>query len=182
MIYNTREFKLKDGTLCTFRSPIESDASEMIDYLKVFASETDFILRYPEECTETDEEEAYFLKNINDSRYSMMIVAIIDGEIAGNCQLNIHKRMKARHRGNVAIGLKKKFWNKGIGTLMLQELEMVARVNGCKQLELEFIEGNTRAQALYEKMGFSIFGERKRAIILKDGTTLSDFFMVKFLD
>lgn len=182
MRYTTKEFKLKDGSICTFRSPYEEEAAEMLEYLRTCSGETNFILRYPEECTETIEEESRFLRNINDSDYSIMIVAEIDGEIAGNCSLHIHKRMKVRHRANIGIAIIKKHWNKGIGTLMFEELEKYARKNDCTQLELEVVEGNTRAITLYEKQGFRIFGERKRGIILKDGTALSEFLMAKQLN
>lgn len=182
MLFDKKTITLKDGSECILRSPLKEDALEMMEYLKACASETNFILRYIEECTETEEQESKYLQAINDSKFNIMIVAFVDGEIAGNCQLNIHKRLKTRHRGDVAIAIKKKYWNKGIGSALFNELIKIAKENGCLQLELEFIEGNTRARALYEKMGFSIFGERKRGIIQKDGTFLSEFFMVKFLD
>lgn len=182
MIYKEKVIILKDGKKCVFRSPKVEDAEEMLEYLKICASETHFILRYPEECTETVEQEVRFLQNINDSKYDLMIVAIVDGEIAGNCQLNVKRRMKVRHRGSVAIVLKEKFWNKGIGTAMFNELIKYAKECRCIQLELEFIEGNNRARALYEKLGFSIFAERKRAIKLKDNTFLSEFLMSKSLE
>jgi RimJ/RimL family protein N-acetyltransferase len=182
MIFKEKQIILKDGRKCLLRSPKPDEAKEMMDYLRTCATETNFILRYPEECTETVEEEERFLKSIFESEYNLMIVAIVDGEIAGNCQLNIHKRMKVRHRGDVAIGIIKKYWNNGLGTAMFQELIDIAKEKACLQLELEFIEGNERAVALYEKMGFRVFGERKRGVILKDGTPLSEFFMVKYLD
>ena len=182
MIFNDRVIILKDGKRCILRSPKIEDASEMLEYLKICAGETNFILRYPEECTETVEQEAKFLQNINNSEFDLMIVAIVDDEIAGNCQLNIKKRMKINHRGSVAIALKEKFWNKGIGTAMFNEMINYAKNRGCIQLELEFIEGNDRARALYEKIGFSIYAERKRAIKLKNSQFLSEFLMIKYLE
>ena len=47
------------------------------------------------------------------------------------------------------------------------------------QMELEFAEGNSRARALYEKMGFRIAGLRPDAIRLKDGTLLNEYIMVR---
>lgn len=47
------------------------------------------------------------------------------------------------------------------------------------EMELEFVEGNTRARALYEKMGFRITGVRPNAIRLKDGTMLGEYEMVR---
>ena len=47
------------------------------------------------------------------------------------------------------------------------------------QVELDFIEGNARARALYEKMGFRITGVRPNAIRLKDGTLLNEYSMIR---
>ena len=47
------------------------------------------------------------------------------------------------------------------------------------QLELDFVEGNTRARALYEKMGFRIVGIKPNAIRLKDGTLLNEYSMIR---
>ena len=56
-----------------------------------------------------------------------------------------------------------------------------ARAHGTEILELDFIEGNTRAQRLYEKMGFAIVGFKRNAFKLKDGTYLGEFSMQKLL-
>jgi ribosomal protein S18 acetylase RimI-like enzyme len=47
------------------------------------------------------------------------------------------------------------------------------------QIELEFVEGNSRARALYEKMGFRITGMKPNAIQLKDGTLLNEYSMIR---
>ena len=47
------------------------------------------------------------------------------------------------------------------------------------QMELEFLEGNSRARALYEKMGFRITGVKPNAIRLKDGTLHNEYCMIR---
>ena len=44
---------------------------------------------------------------------------------------------------------------------------------------MEFVEGNVRARALYEKMGFRITGVRPNAIRLRDGTLLNEYLMIR---
>ena len=56
MIFAQKEIGLKDGRRCVLRSPTEEDAEGMLEYLKTCAAETDFILRYPEECDDTLEQ------------------------------------------------------------------------------------------------------------------------------
>ena len=69
----------------------------------------------------------------------------------------------------------------GIGTALFQEMIQIAKEKDIAQLELTVIEGNERAKALYEKMGFSVVAEHPNAIRLKDGTMLKEFLMIKTL-
>ena len=88
--------------------------------------------------------------------------------------------MKTRHRAVVAIALLKEFWHQGIGTRLFQELIRIAEENEhILQMELDFVEGNSRARALYEKMGFRITSVKPNAIRLKDGTLLNEYSMVR---
>ena len=111
-----------------------------------------------------------------------MRVCLGDGRVAGNCQIGWTKSIKTRHRASLAIALLKEYWSQGIGTRMFEELIRIAKNNeNLLQLELEFVEGNSRARALYEKMGFRIAGIRPIAIRLKNGTLLNEYYMVREL-
>ena len=153
----------------------------MLDYLYKSAEETDFVLRYPEECSRyTVEGEKELFERINSSETEAMLVCIVEGKVAGNCQITWNNRIKTRHRVSVAIALLKEYWNQGIGTRLFQELIKIAENNeNILQMELEFIEGNTRARALYEKMGFRITGVGINAVRLKDGTLLNEYHMIR---
>ena len=114
---------------------------------------------------------------------TLMLMCIIDGKIAGNCQLTFYTGIKRKHRADVAIALLKEYWGLGIGTRMFREMIRIAEENeNIIQLELDVVEGNTRAMRLYEKMGFVITGELPNAIRLKDGTLLSDFKMIRKIE
>lgn len=177
-------FTLKDGRLATIRSVCNEDIDGMLDYLRVSAGETEFILRYPEECDKyTPEGEKALFDRVNASDNEAMLVCLVDGKVVGNCQISWSTGIKTRHRASVAIALLKEFWNLGIGTRLFQELLRIAEENpNIIQVELEFVEGNSRARALYEKMGFEITGVRPNAIRLKDGTLLNEYEMIKVLD
>ncbi len=179
MIFPTKTITLKDGRTALLRAPKAEDAAEMVEWLRLTAQETHFILRTPGEVTMTAEQEAAFFERLAGSPFDMMIVCEVDGRIAGNCHLSFHNKVRTAHRGSVAIGLAKEYWNLGIGTAMFQEMIATAKKReGALQLELEFIEGNSRARALYEKMGFRIVGYRPNGIRLEDGTLLNEYLMV----
>ena len=182
MIFEKKEVILKSGETAIFRSPMPEDSLQMLAYLKATSGETDFMLRYPEECTMTQAQEASFLQGILDSDRDLMILCEIDGKLAGNCSISFHPFQKTRHRADVAIGILKEHWNKGIGSIMFREMIAAARARGIRQLELEVVEGNDRAIALYEKMGFRTVSQRPNAIYLKDGRLLKEYLMVKTMD
>ena len=177
------DFKLKDGRTATLLSPRDQDINGVIEYLKISAAETEFILRYPEECDKYtyDAEKAIF-DRMNASEDEAMFICLVDGKVAGNCGIHFSNKLKTRHRAGVAIALCKEFWNLGIGTRMFEEMEKLALTKPYVQiLELDFVEGNTRARALYEKMGYKITGRRPEAICLKDGKLLDEYMMQKKL-
>ena len=183
MIFETKTITLKDGRTAILRAATEADAAPAVEWLRQTAGETDFILRVPEEVTMTPEQEANFFQRVAESPYDMMIWCEVDGELAGNCHLSFHNKIKTRHRCSVAIGLTKKFWNLGIGSAMFREMIAVAeQKEGVTQMELEFIEGNSRARGLYEKMGFRIAGVHPDAIRQEDGKLLALYIMQKKLE
>lgn len=181
MFYPEKSITLKDSRTVLFRSPAPDDAEEMLCYLKTTAGETPYLLRTPEECTMTVPEERAFLESVLKAEYDVMIICTVDGKLAGNCRIVRKNKHKNRHRGTVMIALLKEFWGLGIGTAMFEEMIALAKQWGLMQLELEVIEGNTRAIALYHKMGFEITGFTPDAIRLEDGTMLKEFIMVKKL-
>ena len=181
MIVQETELTMKDGRKALIRSPKDEDIPGMLEYLAVSAGETEFIVRYPEECGKyTAEGEKALFDRVNAADNEAMLVCLVDGKVAGNCQVMWSRMMKTRHRAAVAIALLKEYWNQGLGTGMFREMIRIAEENrDILQMELEFVEGNVRARALYEKMGFRITGVRPNAIRLKDGTLLNEYAMVR---
>ena len=181
MIIPETEFTLKDGRKAVLRSPRDEDIPGMLECLYVTAGETEFILRYPEECGKyTPEGEKALFDSLNASPNDAMLLCLVDGKVIGNCQIAWKNSIKTRHRASVAIGLMKEYWNQGIGTRMFEEMIRIAEENeNILQMELEFIEGNSRARALYEKMGFRITGVKPNAVRLRDGTLLNEYSMIR---
>ena len=169
---------LKDGRQALLRSPSPEDARDMLDYLKTAAGETEFLLRYPEECSEDVEAERQFLSNALQADTQIMILCEVDGVLAGNCHMGYNTHLKTRHRASVAIGLLRQFWGLGIGTALFREMIALAESRGLEYLELDYMEGNQRARSLYEKMGFYPVAEVPDAYRLKDGSMRKSILMM----
>ena len=80
MIIKDIEYKLKDGRNALIRSPQDEDIQGMLEYLYISAGETDFILRYPEECNKyTVEGEKALFDRVNKSDNEAMLVCLVEG-------------------------------------------------------------------------------------------------------
>ena len=95
MIIDEVRFKLRDGREALLRSPKDEDVESTLEYLVVSAGETDFILRYPEECGKyTVEGEKKLFEQKNASPDEAMIMCIVDGKVVGNCGISFFKSIK----------------------------------------------------------------------------------------
>lgn len=176
-----KTIRLKDGRKAVIRSAQPGDAAEMVTFMQTTAGETEYLLRYPEECTMSEAGEAALLDGVLNSPDQVMPCCFVDGVLAGNAMLTMNSRIKTRHRGSVAIGLLEKFWGLGIGTALFQEMIAIAKERGLDHLELDYIEGNDRARRLYEKMGFVETARIPDVYRLKDGSFRKSILMMKKL-
>lgn len=180
-----KHIKLKDGRDAVLRTPTPDDAETILEFLGRVSIETDFLLRGEGDALMSLDDERKFLERNLTSETGLMISCFVkDGdklEYAGNCGLNFNTRKKIAHRASIGISVYKKFWGLGIGTALMNEMESIARERGVLQLELEFVEGNSRARALYEKCGFRIAGIHPDAFLMPDGSLKNEYLMMKKL-
>ena len=179
MIFQQKEITLKNGTKAILKTPEASDAAGMLAFITKACGETEFLLRYPEEWESvTVEKEEKWIENQRAAKSTLDIACYIDSEIAGNCEISFRSGMKAGHRAVVAIAILEKYWNLGIGSAFFTEMIEAAKARDCIEIvELDFIEGNSRARALYEKFGFRITGMIPNAIKLRDGSCKHEYQM-----
>ena len=181
MKFEAKEIILKDGRTAILKSPDFKDAAQLIDFLITVCGETEFLAAYPEERQYTvEKEEAWIDQKVN-SKNSMAICCYVDGKVVGNCEVNFHTAIKYRHRAGLAISILREYWGLGIGSAMFRELIAAAEKHGTSILELEYIEGNERGKALYEKFGFAACSEKPNAFRLKDGSYRKEIYMQKQL-
>ncbi len=179
MIFQPKEITLKNGVKAILKTPEISDAAGMLAYIKQACGETEFLLRTPEEWESvTVDKEEKWVKNLRESKNTLAITCFIDSKIAGNCEISFRSGVKTSHRATVAIAILKEYWNLGIGSAFFREMISAAEArDGTEIVELDFIEGNTRARALYEKFGFRITGMIPNAIRQKDGSYRNEYQM-----
>lgn len=164
------------------RSAEEKDAESLLDFLKITAAETPFLLREPDEIALSIEQEQDFIKAKKDSENEILLIAEIEGKHIGNCSLmSVGGFRRYRHRCEVAIALYQEYCGLGIGKAMLEMLLDIAKQVGYEQAELEVIANNKSAIALYEKLGFQKYGTFPNNMKYADGSYGDAYWMMKKL-
>lgn len=176
------KFLLKDGTPVILRSPEPGDAVSMLTYLKKTSGETPFMIRYPEEVTDTEEEEVKFIDHVLTSPRDFMISAALNGEIIGNVAVYaVADRQKMRHRASIGIAVLKKYWELGLGRELMTAAMEQAKKNGFQQIELGVFENNIVARSLYAQLDFQETGRIPRAFRLKNESYIDEISMICYL-
>lgn len=179
MIFNARKTVLANGKACLFRNPKLSEARELLDLRRQCASECEFLLQEASEWTLSEESYRRTLADLLLSRYQLSVVAEVDGKIVGCCRLIRQKYAKTKHRAGFFIEIVSDYTGMGIGSEMLRLLIETAAGSGVRQLELDVMEGNERAIALYRKMGFSEVSRLPGAFCLQSGEVRAKITMIR---
>ena len=158
------------------------DASSLIDYLKITAGETPYLIREPDEITMTLGKEEDFIRSKIEEDRELLLIALKDGKHIGNCSLmEVGGYRRYSHRCGVAIALYREYCGKGIGKEMLKTVLDVAKEIGYEQAELEVITSNKQAISLYEKLGFKQYGLFPNNMKYSDGSYEDSLWMMKKL-
>lgn len=141
----------------TIKKASSADAAAFLEFLKIAGAQTDNLTFGAEGLPLSEEDEAAFLAQMEDSKDAVMLVAKADEVIIGNASLSrLPRRMS--HRGELCIAVAKEYWNKGIGSRLLENILAFARDNSFEVLDLQVRSDNVRAIRLYEKFGFQKTG------------------------
>lgn len=156
------------------RRLIDTDVKEFYNCLKIIDSETDFMMFEPDERAWNGEKLAKNLKDEN----NLFLGAIEDEKIVGFLSVQRGAFRRIRHTAYVIIGIQKNYCNRKIGTKLFEILDDWAIKNGIIRLELTVECENKLAIKLYEKMGFSIEGTKKKTMYV-NGKYVDEYMMSK---
>ena len=127
------------------------------------------------------EAEAEFISSMENSTDNIMLLAKSDDKIVGCASLNrLPRRMK--HRGDFAISVAKDYWNKGIGSQLLNNIIAFAKENDFEVIDLQVRGNNKNAIHLYEKYRFKKIGEHPAFFKIDDENISFDIMCLKIYE
>ena len=129
----------------------------------------------------TLEEEKQFIQAHTEPARSVMLVAVVDGEIVGLIGFQARELPQEQHVGTFGVSVDQAFRGRGLGSALIRSLLEWAPRNGITRVEVEAFAINEGAIALYERLGFEREGLRRRAVIV-DGAPVDVVFLAQVLD
>lgn len=150
---------LKDGSECLIRSGVRSDGAAALDIFQKTHAQTDFLLTYPDETNFDAAQEGDFLEQKHQSENEIELLAFMDGELAGMAGISaVGAQYKLRHRAEFGVCVDQAYWGLGVGRALTLACIECARSAGYALLELDVVDENRAAIALYESVGFRQYG------------------------
>ena len=159
------------------------DAAELVAFLNRVSLETDFTSLDRDGILLTSEEMEIFLNKQASSDNQITLLAFLNDKIAGIVNITADQRKRVRHIGDLFIVIGKKYWNNGLGSLLLEEVVEWAQASGIlRRLQLTVQTRNLAAVHLYQQHGFAIEGRQERGAYIEEGEFIDVYLMGRLID
>ena len=136
-----------------------ADAEAILAFTRQCGAETDNLSYGAEGVTMPVEREAALLASLEHSDTGVFLVARDGEEIVGTANYSVFPKARMAHRGTFGIAVRKAYWNRGVGTKLLEGiLDFARNTAGSEIVSLEVRSDNAAAIRLYEKFGFRKIG------------------------
>ncbi|AUC16991.1 GNAT family N-acetyltransferase [Tenacibaculum sp. SZ-18] len=134
-----------------FKTAAEKIAKKNVDHWQYWKNPPEEKIKWVKNGIENDE--FYFINDLNN--YNIGMVRILNEDELYWGKQNI----KAKYVHSLVI--KEEFNGKGIGKIVLDEVEKNAKANGCLYVRLDAVAKNTKLCEYYESLGFIKVGIKK---------------------
>ena len=159
------------------------DAAELVTFLNCVSLETDFTSLDGDGILLTSEEMEIFLNKQASSDNQITLLAFLNDKIAGIVNITAEQRKRVRHIGDLFIVIGKRYWNNGLGSLLIEEAIEWAQASGIlRRLQLTVQTRNQAAVHLYQKHGFITEGRQERGAYIEEGKFIDVYLMGKLID
>lgn len=108
-------------------------------------------------------------------------VAVDAGRVVGWCDVVIPDRETMQHTGTLGVAVLDGYRDHGLGARLMLSVVNAAREKGLVRIALQVRADNTRAIALYERLGFRHEGRLRRHLRI-DGIDYDSLLMAHMLD
>jgi len=167
--------KCSQGAI-SIREAKPEDAHLLAEAERQIAIQPGFLISRPQEIlAENFQKKIKYLSKTQNGKY---IIAEIEGKLVGHALLDPLPFEAIQHVVHLTIAVHNGWQNQGIGQAMLSFLIHWAKQSSVvEKIELHVRSSNSRAIALYQKLGFQEEGRLRRRVKIKNSEYLDDVLM-----
>ncbi|MFL5814999.1 MAG: GNAT family N-acetyltransferase [Bdellovibrionia bacterium] len=174
----------KSGKTFFIRAAQGKDAKKVLACASQIIAEERYSVTSPIEFLIGLESQIEFLESFRKEPDRIFLVAETENrEIIGTIDFTPSRLLRHRHWGEFGMGVIASHRGQGVGQALLESLlQWAERQGSIEKVCLSVHADNTRAIALYKKLGFEIEGIRKRETCFGPGEYVDAVLMAKFLN
>ena len=117
--FESLEIRLKNGKVVTIRQAEITDAEKLLNTIKNYIPQSEFIPILEKEIKLTIEQEKEWIKYFLTYDNSLLLVVEYENNIIGNIDLTGNQRKVMEHTAVIGMGLLKEWRNIGLGTKLI---------------------------------------------------------------
>ncbi|MEX2618375.1 MAG: GNAT family protein [Alphaproteobacteria bacterium] len=162
------------------RRAVADDAPALYRFGEQLLAESSFFLRSPGERARSVDEMRAIIENFS-ARPHYLLLGVWQGETAvGEAVVTAGDFQRNRLSATLGVGVLQAHSGRGLGASLMREMEAFARRRRLRRLELTVMASNTRARALYGRMGYVEEGVKRDSMFV-DGGFVDEVMMAKIL-
>lgn len=174
--------KTKSKTDVSIRTACVSDANSLYHLARTGVEEDCFQLLIKDEFELTVASEETWIEAYYSDPNKLLLVAEINGTVVGQLDFTNGSRKRISHTGELEMSVEKRFRDQGIGQLLVIALiDWASKSSAIEKVGLSVHSTNSRAIALYKKIGFTIEGIQKNELKYEDGNYVDVLIMSLFV-
>lgn len=175
--FEPKKVELKNGKIVLIRQATTLDAEGLLNCIKQYVPQSEYIPKYGHEITLTLRQEEDWISSFITNDNSLLLIAEFDNQIIGNIDLTGSRREIMQHTAVIGMGMLGEWQNVGLGTMLLSLTVDWAKQNPILELIwLQVYTANVSGMRLYHKMGFQENGVIKN-FFKQDGSYFDNLTM-----
>jgi RimJ/RimL family protein N-acetyltransferase len=172
----------KDEVKYIIRNVRIEDAEAVLDIHHSVIAEGEYFIKVSEEFTRTLEQQREWIQKIIENEKDTLMVAEINGEIAGWIVFLSQDRKRLSHTGSFGLMISKNYRGIGIGrSLVTALLEWAEKNPSIEKVSLGVYSTNHKAISLYKSLGFIEEGRKIKEFKMNENEYVDDILMYKLV-
>ncbi|KMK76826.1 GNAT family N-acetyltransferase [Alkalihalobacillus pseudalcaliphilus] len=155
------------------------DAERFLELTKS-VDKSGYMLYEPGEKTMTVDQQKALIERISHDQTSTFLVAETSNTLIGFIGAFGGSLKRNRHSAYLVIGVDESYRGQGVGTKLFEHIFRWAKSAAITRLELTVMTSNTAAFLLYQKVGFTIEGEKVHSLMI-DGQPMNEYYLYKLI-